>query len=114
MVVAVRAARSSRSEGSGRWHRQRSQQDRHQRTGRYLDYAGWRLCLPDLRECLEAGGLCDALRDGVERAGRFAQGDHEREDPLQQPAGFGGILIRSPNCRTIRLGGNLGQRMCGS
>ena len=27
---------------------------------RYLDYAGWRLSLPDLRECLEAGGLRDA------------------------------------------------------
>src|SRR5262245_13177751 len=71
---------------SGRWHRQGPQLIRHQRTERWLDHAGWRLSVPDLRECLEAGGLRDA-------AGRFAQGDHQREDSLQQPAGPGGLLI---------------------
>src|SRR5262245_57714065 len=74
-------------EGAGRWYRQRSQHNRHQRTGRQLDYAGWRLSLPDLRECREAGGLRDA-------PGRLARGVHQRQDPLQQPAGLGRILRR--------------------
>ena len=41
--------------------------------------------LPDLRECLETGGLRHS-------AGRCAERGHQREYFLQPPAGLGGIL----------------------
>src|ERR671915_818651 len=44
-------------EGPGRWHLPSDQFNREQRTERQLAVAGWRLFLPDLRECREAGGL---------------------------------------------------------
>src|SRR5215470_762359 len=78
--------RSSVPSGSGRRHRQGALRRRHQRPGRQLDHAGWRVSLPDLRQCRETGGLRHA-------AERVAQRDHQREDSLQQPAGPGGILI---------------------
>jgi hypothetical protein len=63
-------------EGPGRWHLPSDQFNREQRTERQLAVAGWRLFLPDLRECREAGGLRDAAR-------RFAQADHHHENSLQ-------------------------------
>src|SRR5262249_35428625 len=79
-------ARSGVPQGSGRRHRQGTLWRRHQRAGRQLAHAGWRVPLPDLRQCCETGGLRHA-------AGRVAQRNHQREDSLQQPAGPGGILI---------------------
>src|SRR5262245_176705 len=74
-------------EGSGRRHRQGAQRNRDQRPGRQLAHTGWRLSLPDLRECRETGGLCHS-------AGRLSQGDCRRKDSVQQPTGSGGILMR--------------------
>ncbi len=50
-----------------------------------LAHAGWRLSLPDLRECVETGGVCHGT-------GRYPERSHQRGNSLQQPARLGGIL----------------------
>ncbi len=75
------------SDCRGRWHLQGALWRRQQRPERQLGFAGWRLSLPDLRERLEAGRV-------RHQTGWLAGGGYQRRDPLQQPGGVGGILIR--------------------
>jgi hypothetical protein len=80
--------RSRVPESKWRWHLPSAQRNRQQRPERHLDHAGRRLRVPDLRERLEASGLRRSV-------GRVVERDHHRKHPVQQPAGFGRILIPS-------------------
>jgi hypothetical protein len=73
------------SQGQRQRQLPRAQQRRHQRPKRQLDLARRRLPVPDLCERLEAGRIPDS-------AARRGRRSHQRDDPLQQPAGPRGLL----------------------